>query len=238
MKPIEPRNRAGFSLVELLLSCGLFMMIILVVAMVFRKGNNLFDVASAESQVQRNSRKALQTVATTLRSAISSGTNGVTISQPDTIRFRLPVYRQAANSCSALQPDATATNPPVSCSVNTDCQAIATCGSNGSDLTCYCPNPVSGACSSPTNSGVCLRTYDYAISNSAGISQLVLSSAAGAENSRVVANQVQAIQFQNSAADPNLQSNEIRISVTTNGDVVSEKRTHAMTLSSVVQVRN
>ena len=210
------RRKGGFTLAEMTLSTGLLMMLVLVVGMLFMKGNNLFDVLSAQSQTQRNARRIVQSVTSALRQARLSA---VILPAPNQISFDLPLYQQAVGTCSAFVPPSTVTNPPISCLTNADCQPQ--CGAAGSMV---CGN------------SICRRTYTYSVSSASGISQLVVS--APGEANRVVGNQVQSVTFQNRAVDPNLQANEIRVTINTNANVISEKRTHVLSLDSVVQIRN
>ncbi len=225
------RGENGFTLSELILSSGIFIMLALLVGGIFNKGNNLFDVLSAESQVQRNSRRILQTISSTLRQTKRSS---VIIPNANQIQFDLPIYQQSSGNCSAfMPPPVSVTNPiPANCGTNTDCQTA--CG-GFTNMSCSC---ISGNPPCANNSGMCLRTYTYSVSSANGTPQLIASAPGGGESNRILGNQVQSVTFQNMTADPYLQANEIRVSLTTTGNVVSEKRTHTLSMDSVVQVRN
>lgn len=225
MQRIKAGNEkeAGFTLMELIFSAALAIGFLLVIGVLFQKGNNLSDVLSAEAQIQRNGRKIVHFISSTLRQARHGNGNGnVTIPLPpnnNSITFDLPIYQQSPNVCSAFASVAEGTSPVV-CTSNGQADCDSGCGV----ATAFC------------NNGVCRRTYTYAVSASGNLFQIILSS--GSETSRVIGNQVGTVFFQDNTMDLNLQANEIRITLATAGDVISEKRSHQVTLNSVVQVRN
>src|SRR3989338_5753617 len=94
------KNQNGFTLSEALFSTGILVMLFLVMGMVFSKGNNLFDVVSAESQAQRNSRRILQSVSSISRQPNRPDPNGITLPSSSHFFFFFPFYQQAQNVCS------------------------------------------------------------------------------------------------------------------------------------------
>jgi len=211
-------NENGFSLLELLFVAALTVLLALLIGVLFQKGQHLFDVDSEEASLQRNTRRALQSVSVSLRKARRSA---ITIpAQPDNnqITLDLPLFRSGAN-CSAFASVVQGTAPE-------------TCN-NGADCDNQCGNaPGTNLCVN----NICRRAYTYALSSDAGISQLVVSAAG--ESSRVVGNKIQSAEFLNNTMNLNLNSNEIQINLTAQGTTISENRTRSFTLSNIVQVRN
>ncbi len=213
-------QEGGFTMTELILSTAIVFILVLMTGMVFNKGNNLIDVSNAESQLQRNGRKIIQTVSSVLRQARRSTINVPGSPNNNQISFDLPIYQQSGGVCSAFAPVATGTSP-MSCGVDADCQGPAACGSAGS-MACF--------------QGACRRTYTISTITSGGLTNIQIS--APGESTRVLGSQVSSVLFQTNSTNPNLQPSEVRVSLVTTGNVVSEKRVHNMTLNSVVQVRN
>ncbi len=213
-------DERGFTLIEIMVSVFLFAMLALLMGHVFQKGHNLFDVLSAQSQIQRNGRKVMQSVATSLRQARLATVAIPASPSNNQITFGLPLYQTTPGVCSAFASVVDGTSP-LSCAVSADCAGVTKCGSAGS-MSCV--------------NSICRRNYTYAVSSAAGISQLVVS--APGEADRVVGNRVQSVAFQNNGMDVNLQSNEIRVTMVASSPVISERRTHSLSLASVIQVRN
>lgn len=203
---------------ELLLVSALTVLLTLLIAALFQKGQYLFDTDSTQATLQRNARRAIQSVSVAIRKARRSTLAIPAQPNNNQITIDLPIFL-SGTSCSAFASVVSGTSPQ-------------TCN-NGSDCDTQCNNtPGTNLCVN----NICRRSYTYAISSSSGISQLIVSTPS--ESSRVVGNQIQSVVFQDNFMNLNLNSNEIKIDLTTQGKTTSEGRTQSLTLSNIVQVRN
>lgn len=215
---LTKHDQRGFSLLELLFVAALTVLLALLIGVLFQKGQYLFDVDAAQSSIQRNARRALQSVTVALRKARRSTITIPASPNNNQITLDLPIFLSGA-TCSAFADVASGT-PPQTCSSGIDCdgQCNSTPGTN------LCANDI------------CRRTYTYSISAANGISQLIVSTPSEAD--RIVGNHIQTVLFRNNTMNVNLNADEIEIGLTAQKATTTENRTHSLTLSNIVQVRN
>lgn len=213
-------SEKGVTLPEMMISAVILISLLLVFGTVFQKGNNLSDVFTAESKIQRNSRKIINTIASNLRQARLAQISIPNAPNNNQISFDLPIYQQGVSSCSAFASVSDGTSPVI---CGSDANCVTFCGGDVSNT--FCSNQI------------CRRTYTYSVNAvTSNLSQVVVSGAT--EPNRTVGSHVGTLVFQDNGMDPNLRSDELKITLMTTSDIVSEKRVRNLSVSSVVQIKN